>query len=92
MPTPSQPHDSTSHSLFYPPRWPGAVVPALVPGACLSLTLLDAFADAMHDNGLALQQQRMRYDRRYAFERMATAHSVSDAKLRALAMRLFEKY
>jgi hypothetical protein len=92
MPTPSHPHDNSPHTLFYPPRWPGAVVPALVPGACLSLLLLEAFADAMHDNGLALQLQRMRYDRRYAFDRLAAAHSVSDARLRALAMRLFELY
>ena len=80
------------HSLFYPARWPGAVVPALVPSGCLSLELLEAFGQAMRLNGMGVQQQRMRYDRRYAFDRMAAAHSVADVDLRALAMRLFDMY
>jgi hypothetical protein len=84
--------DAASQRLCYPARWPGAVVPALVPAACLSLVLLEGFADAMREAGLRVQVHRMRYDRRYAFERLAAAHGSADGRLRGLALRLFEMY
>ena len=74
------------------PWWAGGVVPALVPGACLSRALLDSFSEAMDQAGLPLQRQRMRYARQYAVERLAAAHCATDAQLRALALRLFELY
>lgn len=69
-----------------------AVVPALVPAACIGRDLLAGFASAMHAQGLALAPQRLRYDRLYAFERMAAAHAAGDPGLRAQALRLFELF
>ncbi|OYV00229.1 MAG: hypothetical protein CFE45_09935 [Burkholderiales bacterium PBB5] len=74
------------------PWWADGVLPALVPGACLSRRLLDGFAQAMGEAGLPVQVPRMRYDRQYAFERMAAAHCASDVRLRVLALHLFELY
>lgn len=80
----------------YPPppaEWlPGGVVPALVPGACLSRSLLADFAAAARDAGIAAGPQRMRYDRRHALQCLASAHAVGNERLRALALRLFELY
>ncbi|MBP6901386.1 MAG: hypothetical protein KBC73_14925 [Burkholderiaceae bacterium] len=76
--------------------WPAApapaVVPALVPSACISRALLAGFAAAMRGQGLALAPQRLRYDRLYAFERIAAAHAAGDAGLRAQALQLFELF
>jgi hypothetical protein len=69
-----------------------ALVPALVPGACLSWALLARFAQRMRQHGLPVQPQRMRYDRRYAQQCLTTAHCVGDAALRALAVELFDVY
>ena len=69
-----------------------AVVPALVPGACLSRALLMDFAQVMRRLQLPVQPNRMRYDRRYALQCLAVAHGAGDAALRALAVRLFEQY
>lgn len=80
----------------YPPLpadWlAGGVVPALVPGACLSRSLLADFADAARAAGIVAGPQRMRYDRRYALNCLASAHAVGDEPLRTLALRLFELY
>lgn len=76
-----------------PPEWlVGGVVPALVPGACLSRALLAEFAGAMRAQGLGALPQRMRYDRLYALQRLRAAHVTGDDRLRALAVRLFELY
>lgn len=69
-----------------------AAVPALVEGACLSRLLLQQFSDAMRQHGLAVQSQRMRYDRIYARQALSLAHGLGDQNLRALALRLFEHY
>lgn len=80
----------------YPPLpadWlAGGVVPALVPGACLSRSLLAEFAVGARAVGIEAGPQRMRYDRRYALDRLASAHAVGDESLRRLAVRLFEMY
>ncbi len=70
----------------------GGVVPALVPGACLSRSLLAQFAAGARAAGLVVGPQRMRYDRRYAQQCLAAAHALGDEALRALALRLFEQY
>ncbi|MDT7835645.1 hypothetical protein [Aquabacterium sp. OR-4] len=70
----------------------GGVVPALVPGACLSRSLLADFARQARAAGLAAGPQRMRYDRRYALQILAAAHALGDEALRAVALRLFEQY
>lgn len=71
--------------------WHGqAVLPALVPAACLSRALLLRFQKAMQAQGLPVQVQRMRYDRIYALQTLCEAHGHGDAPLRALAMQLFE--
>jgi hypothetical protein len=76
-----------------PAEWlDGGVVPALVPGACLSRSLLADFAAAARAAGLAAAPQRMRYDRRYALNCLASAHALGDEPLRSLALRLFELY
>jgi hypothetical protein len=69
-----------------------AVLPALVPGACLSRALLISFSQAMRRNGLPLQTQRLRYDRIYARQCLSLAHCQGDAELRLLALQLFERY
>lgn len=70
----------------------GGVVPALVPGACLSRSLLAQFADGARAAGMQVGPQRMRYDRRYALQCLAVAHAQGDDSLRALALRLFDLY
>ncbi|MEK8049025.1 hypothetical protein AACH10_02120 [Ideonella sp. DXS22W] len=70
----------------------GGVVPALVPGACLSRGLLQQFADGARAAGIVVGPQRMRYDRRYAMQCLELAHARGDDALRALALRLFEQY
>jgi hypothetical protein len=69
-----------------------SVVPALVPGACLSRELLYRFAGAMRAQGMTVQIQRMRYDRLYAHERLCRAHGHGCDHLRALALHLFDLY
>jgi hypothetical protein len=76
-----------------PADWLSAgVVPALVPGACLSRSLLTDFAAAARAAGIEAGPQRMRYDRRYALHCLSSAHAAGDDGLRQLALRLFELY
>ena len=83
--------DTTDQTQLLP--WHAhAVLPALVPGACLSRALLMAFAQAMRDQALPVQPQRMRYDRLYALQCLCQAHSRGDEHLRALAVELFDRY
>lgn len=67
-------------------------LPALVAGGVIDARLLQALADGMRAEGLALQPQRLRYDRPYALERLAAAHCAADAGLRGLALQLFTLY
>ena len=70
----------------------GRVLPALVPGCCLDLGLLASFRQLMADCGEPVLVNRMRYDRRYAFERLNQAHCSGHAGLRRLSVILFELY
>lgn len=70
----------------------GRVLPALVPACCVDMGLLASFQDAMAAAGESVAVQRMRYDRRYAFQRIAHAHGLSDPLLRRIAVLLFEVY
>ena len=54
--------------------------------------LLASLKDGMAAFGETVAVQRMRYDRRYAFERIALAHGLSDPVLRRVALMLFEIY
>jgi len=69
-----------------------AVLPALVPGACLQRAELLRFGQAMQALGRPVQVQRMRYDRMYAFSCLGQAHALGDAALRDQAMALFARY
>jgi hypothetical protein len=70
----------------------GRVLPALVPNCCIDMGLLASLKDGMAPFGEAVAVQRMRYDRRYAFERIALAHGLSDPVLRRVALLLFDIY
>ena len=70
----------------------GRVLPALVPNCCVDMGLLASLKDGMAAFGETVAVQRMRYDRRYAFERIALAHGLSDPVLRRVALMLFEIY
>ncbi|NRF70842.1 hypothetical protein HLB44_27940 [Aquincola sp. S2] len=70
----------------------GRILPALVPACCLDMGLLASFQFRMEGVGEWVAIQRMRYDRCYAFERIATAHGATDPLLRRLALMLFEIY
>lgn len=70
----------------------GRILPALVPGCCLDMGLLTSFREMMAEAGEPVLVQRMRYDRQYAFERIALAHSTANTGLRRLSVILFELY
>lgn len=72
--------------------WVPHLVPALVPAGEIDATLLRRLAAAMAAQGAPVQVQRMRYDRRYALERLALAHCSPDDTTRRLALRLFDAY
>jgi hypothetical protein len=70
----------------------GRVLPALVPNCCVDMGLLANFQDRMAGVGEPVAVHRMRYDRRYAFDRIALAHGHADALLRRMALMLFQIY
>lgn len=72
------------------PWFSDMLLPALVPSAGIPRALLRDFTQAMQQQGMAVQPQRLRYDRVYARSCLANAHSQGDARLRGLAMRLFD--
>lgn len=80
--------DRLAHALIK--RMP--VLPALVPGGCVDMRLLASFRDWMAVIGESVSLQRMRYDRRYAFDRLACGHGSSDPDLQQLSLRLFEVF
>lgn len=69
-----------------------AVLPALVPAACLPRAELMRFGQAMQALGKPVQLQRMRYDRMYAYACLGQAHAQGDGALREQAMALFARY
>ena len=77
------------------PRWvlgDDATRPALVPAGVLDMRLLDRFRASMARCGEDVLVHRMRYDRRYAFDRIVIAHNSIDRHLRRLAAQLFDEY
>ncbi|HZE93048.1 MAG TPA: hypothetical protein VE029_15250 [Rhizobacter sp.] len=56
------------------------------------LKLLSRFRSKMAQQALAVNVARMVFDRTYAFEHLALAHSTADPSLRRLALRLFAQY
>lgn len=56
------------------------------------LTRLMQFRSLMQTEGEVVQLPRMRFDRRYAFDRLARAHACNNDPLRRLALELFQTY
>jgi hypothetical protein len=65
-----------------------AAVPLPLGGRVKPATLR-AFVRAMAAQGIAVQAARLGFDRLYAFECLARAHSCNDDTLRSLAVELF---
>ncbi len=65
---------------------------ALPLGGRVRTRSLRAFLRAMARQGVKVQAARLGYDRRYAFECFAAAHASDDARLRALALELFDAF
>ena len=70
------------------PIGPAAGRPALVE----DLTALGRFRSKMALLDMPVNVARMMYDRLYAFERIALAHSSADESLQRLALQLFAQY
>ena len=56
------------------------------------LKALGRFRSKMAQQALSVNVARMMYDRPYAFDRIALAHSSADVSLQRLALQLFAHY
>jgi hypothetical protein len=56
------------------------------------LQTLGRFRHKMAGQGIGVNVAQMVFDRAYAFDRIALAHSTSDLGLQRMALRLFAKY
>lgn len=56
------------------------------------LKALGRFRSKMAQQAFSVNVARMMYDRPYAFDRIALAHSCADASLQRLALQLFAQY
>lgn len=56
------------------------------------LKALGRFRSKMAQQSLSVNVARMMYDRPYAFDRIALAHSSADESLQRLALQLFGQY
>lgn len=56
------------------------------------LKALGRFRRMMAEQALSVNVARMMFDRPYAFDRIALAHSSADESLQRLALRLFAQY
>ncbi|MEO8153316.1 MAG: hypothetical protein ABI605_09630 [Rhizobacter sp.] len=56
------------------------------------LKTLGRFRGKMAEQALPVNVARMMFDRPYAFDRIALAHSSADASLQRLALQLFAQY
>ena len=56
------------------------------------LKALGRFRSKMAQQALSVNVARMMYDRPYAFDRIALAHSSADESLQRLALQLFAHY
>ena len=63
---------------------------AALPSA--NLLLLARFRELMAEHGWPVQVARMLFDRLYAFEQLAQAHSSANPQLQTLALELFKSY
>jgi hypothetical protein len=54
--------------------------------------LLEAFSLQMSSHGFSVSASMMLGDRRYAIEQLALAHTLSDDRLRELAVALFQHF
>lgn len=70
----------------------GRELSALVPDGCIDMGLLASLDFMLQRHGSGASPHRMRYDRCYAFERIAAAHACGDALLSRLALVLFDIY
>jgi hypothetical protein len=57
-----------------------------------NLQVLTRFRSKMAEQALPVNLARMVFDRAYAFEHLALAHSTADQGLKSLALRLFAQY
>lgn len=57
-----------------------------------SPSTLQAFTVRMSEHGFSVSSTLMSYDRVYALEQLRTAHSLADAPLREMAMKLFRQF
>lgn len=69
-----------------------AAAVALPIGGCVRPASVRAFVRAMRAQGIAVQPARLGYDRLYAFDCFARAHTCNDDALRALAVELFAAF
>lgn len=74
-----------------------ALIESLEPSArpalpSTNLLLLARFRELMAEHGWPVQVARMLFDRLYAFEQLAQAHSSSNPLLQSLALELFKSY
>jgi hypothetical protein len=56
------------------------------------LQTLGRFRAKMASQGIVVNVAQMVFDKAYAFDRIAVAHSTSDLGLQRMALRLFSKY
>jgi hypothetical protein len=54
--------------------------------------VLEAFTLQMSSHGFSVSSSMMLGDRRYAIEQLALAHTLSDDRLRELAVQLFQHF
>ncbi len=70
----------------------GALVVALPLGGRVRTSTLRLFVRTMAAQGIKVQAARLGYDRLYAGDCFARAHACNDAKLRTLALELFDAF
>ena len=68
------------------------LVPALVPSLRLDIRSLRRLRELMDKLGEPVEVHRMRYDRRYAADRIGVALAAPQPALRRLALMLLEQY
>ncbi len=59
---------------------------------CDDLAMLGRFRAKMAGQDVQVNVARMMFDRSYAFDRIALAHSCADASVQRLALRLYAHY
>lgn len=70
----------------------GSAAPARPVALIDDLKALGRFRSMMAEQDLPVNVARMMFDKPYAFDRIALAHSSADESLQRLALRLFAQY